>query len=322
MQAASDSAERAAAGIWRREPSVWSTDPSVHEKIANRLGWMTLPAADGRRSPAAARVRGTRQARRLHRRRAAGHGRFEPGARSTSRRARRRPGMAAISRARFHRSRRGARGLHAAADDAVSSGRASRGRRSSPTRWPRIFDSGSRTRGVPRWADHFVAITDEGTELDARARAEGFRDLFINPVRHRRALFGGVVFRPRAGGADGPATWRRSSAWAQAMLAAAEPGFGTAAANPAVALGLAMGAGARAGRDKLTLILPPALEPFGLWVEQLVAESTGKNGHRRSFRSPASRSPSRRPTERTVCSCASGCTGRSTRRCATRRSAR
>ncbi|HMJ85818.1 MAG TPA: hypothetical protein VK504_21700, partial [Vicinamibacterales bacterium] len=43
MQAASDSAERAAAGIWRREPSVWSTDPSVHEKIANRLGWMTSP---------------------------------------------------------------------------------------------------------------------------------------------------------------------------------------------------------------------------------------------------------------------------------------
>jgi hypothetical protein len=45
-----------------------------------------------------------------------------------------------------------------------------------------------------------------------------------------------------------------------------------------VALGLAMGATARTGRDKLTLILPPILEPFGLWVEQLVAESTGKRG--------------------------------------------
>ena len=66
--------------------------------------------------------------------------------------------------------------------------------------------------------------------------------------------------------------------WAQAMLAAAEPGFGAASANPAVALGLAIGAAAQAGRDKLTLVLPPALEPFGLWVEQLVAESTGKNG--------------------------------------------
>src|SRR5262249_45910177 len=39
IQAASDTAERAAAGIWRREPSVWSTDPAVQQKIANRLGW-------------------------------------------------------------------------------------------------------------------------------------------------------------------------------------------------------------------------------------------------------------------------------------------
>src|SRR5207249_2066097 len=49
-------------------------------------------------------------------------------------------------------------------------------------------------------------------------------------------------------------------------------------ANPATALGLAIGVGARAGRDKLTLAVPPDLEPFGLWVEQLIAESTGKNG--------------------------------------------
>jgi glucose-6-phosphate isomerase/transaldolase/glucose-6-phosphate isomerase len=50
-------------------------------------------------------------------------------------------------------------------------------------------------------------------------------------------------------------------------------------ANPATALGALMAAGARAGRDKLTLVLPPDLEAFGLWVEQLVAESTGKQGH-------------------------------------------
>jgi hypothetical protein len=66
--------------------------------------------------------------------------------------------------------------------------------------------------------------------------------------------------------------------WALAMLSACEPGFGEVRANPAAALGLAMGAAARAGRDKLTLLLPKALEPFGLWVEQLVAESTGKQG--------------------------------------------
>jgi hypothetical protein len=45
-----------------------------------------------------------------------------------------------------------------------------------------------------------------------------------------------------------------------------------------VALGLAIGAAARSGRDKLTLVVPTSLEPFGLWVEQLIAESTGKQG--------------------------------------------
>src|SRR5439155_8808843 len=66
-------------------------------------------------------------------------------------------------------------------------------------------------------------------------------------------------------------------AWALAMVSLAEEGS-VAGDNPAVALGVAIGAAARAGRDKLTLLLPPALEPFGLWVEQLVAESTGKLG--------------------------------------------
>jgi hypothetical protein len=62
------------------------------------------------------------------------------------------------------------------------------------------------------------------------------------------------------------------------MLAAAEPGSTPTVRNPAVLLGLAIGSAARAGRDKLTLLLPKALEPFGLWVEQLIAESTGKQG--------------------------------------------
>ena len=65
--------------------------------------------------------------------------------------------------------------------------------------------------------------------------------------------------------------------WARAMLWLCGPGrpIGT---NSAVLLGAAMAIGAQQGRDKLTLSLPPDLEAFGLWVEQLVAESTGKIG--------------------------------------------
>jgi transaldolase/glucose-6-phosphate isomerase len=67
-------------------------------------------------------------------------------------------------------------------------------------------------------------------------------------------------------------------AWANAMIDAADPAASQAAVNPAVGLGLIIAAAARAGRDKMTLLVPPLLEPFGLWIEQLVAESTGKQG--------------------------------------------
>ena len=130
--------------------------------------------------------------------------------------------------------------------------------------------------GITRWADHFVAITDEGTALATRAKADAFRDVFINPTdiggRYSALSFFGLV--PAAlMGMDVTAL----VGWALAMISACEPGPGGVVTNPGGALGLAMGAAALAGRDKLTFLLPPALETFGLWLEQLIAESTGKN---------------------------------------------
>ena len=129
--------------------------------------------------------------------------------------------------------------------------------------------------GVPRWATHFVAITDEHTALHQRARAEGFREIFVNPSdiggRYSALSLFGMV--PAAlMGAD-----------VEALLAAARQ-METACRdtnvreNPGLALGAFMAAGAEAGRDKLTLMLPKPLASLGLWVEQLVAESTGKQG--------------------------------------------
>ncbi len=77
---------------------------------------------------------------------------------------------------------------------------------------------------MPRWADHFVAITDEGTALAPRARAERFRDVFINPSdiggRYSALSFFGLVPAALMGQDVGGA----SSAGALAMLAASEPG--------------------------------------------------------------------------------------------------
>src|SRR5207247_441458 len=93
--------------------------------------------------------------------------------------------------------------------------------------------------GARRWADHFVAITDEGTELAQRARSEGFRDLFINPAdiggRYSALSFFGLVPAALMGQDVGALL-----GWALAMLSASEADSGTPLANPSVALGLAI----------------------------------------------------------------------------------
>ena len=129
--------------------------------------------------------------------------------------------------------------------------------------------------GHVRWGARFIAITDENTELHRRAQTEGFREIFVNPSdiggRYSALSFFGMV--PAAlMGIDIAALL----ASARGMDAACRAT--SAAANPGLALGALMAAGAQSGRDKLTLRLPAASSAFGLWVEQLVAESTGKRG--------------------------------------------
>ena len=126
---------------------------------------------------------------------------------------------------------------------------------------------------VVEWGRHFVAITDPGTSLDVRAAREGFRHVFRNPPdiggRYSALSLFGLV--PAAlMGIDG----RRLLLDARRMLTLALDHD----EDPAIRLGALMGTAARAGHDKLTLLLPPELEAFGLWIEQLVAESTGKRG--------------------------------------------
>src|SRR5262249_41529707 len=116
-----------------------------------------------------------------------------------------------------------------------------------------------------------------GTALHRRAHSEKFRDLFENPAdiggRYSALSFFGMVPAALMGQDVGEIV-----GWGLAMLAAADPSSRDAVQNPALGLGLPLGSGAGAGVDKLTLIVPPALDAFGLWIEQLIAESTGKHG--------------------------------------------
>ena len=127
----------------------------------------------------------------------------------------------------------------------------------------------------PRAGENFVAITDPGTPLERLAGENGFRRCFLNAAdiggRYSALSYFGLV--PAAVlGIDVKRLLDRAEALAQAS-ASREPSD-----NPGVWLGAILGELAKAGRDKVTLVPSPALAAFGAWVEQLLAESTGKEG--------------------------------------------
>jgi glucose-6-phosphate isomerase len=128
----------------------------------------------------------------------------------------------------------------------------------------------------PNPGENFIVITDPSSKLEALAMEMNFRLVFSSPPEvggrysaltyfglvpaaligvDLKKLIGHALAMTAACGADVPASW-----------------------NPALMLGVALGELARAGRDKVTFLISPALAAFGVWVEQLIAESTGKEG--------------------------------------------
>ncbi len=123
---------------------------------------------------------------------------------------------------------------------------------------------------------HFVAVTDPATALGATAGAKGFRHVFENPAdiggRFSVLSYFGLV--PAALlGLDLERFLVRAMSMTRASNAGAPP-----LQNPGARLGAILGAAALAGRDQATIYTSPRLAAFGLWAEQLVAESTGKEG--------------------------------------------
>ncbi len=125
--------------------------------------------------------------------------------------------------------------------------------------------------GPRRAGKHFAAITDPGSGLQELAESLGFRELFLNDReiggRYSCLSFFGLV-PARLAGAD-PGRLLAGGRAARAEIV--DDGAG-------LRLGAVLGAGVASGRDKLTLIPSPSLEPLGPWIEQLIAESTGKDG--------------------------------------------
>ena len=130
--------------------------------------------------------------------------------------------------------------------------------------------------GVGEAGGHFIAVTDPGSKLEATARADGFARVFLGDptIGGRFSILSPFGMVPAAVlGLDVRAVFQGLSAMLEAC------GASTAApANPGLVLGVLMGVAAQAGRDKLTLIASRGIDDIGAWLEQLIAESTGKLG--------------------------------------------
>jgi transaldolase/glucose-6-phosphate isomerase len=124
--------------------------------------------------------------------------------------------------------------------------------------------------------ERFVAITDPGSKLRQLAESDQFRKIFLGTpgIGGRYSALSDFGLAPAAAmGIDVPKFLDRTSE----MVAACGPDV-SARNNPGVILGAILGAAHNRGRDKVTITASPGVYDLGAWLEQLLAESTGKNG--------------------------------------------
>jgi glucose-6-phosphate isomerase len=137
-----------------------------------------------------------------------------------------------------------------------------------------FFAEMQKTVGAEQAGSHFLAITDPGSKMEQVARADGFWKIFYGDPeiggRFSALSNFGVVAATVAGLNTEKLLAEAAKAVTEAKLAPAQ--------NPAVELGLTLGTAANAGCDKLTIFTSPEIYDLGAWMEQLVAESTGKLG--------------------------------------------
>src|SRR5665213_2004325 len=140
-----------------------------------------------------------------------------------------------------------------------------------------FFDRVTKVSGKDRAGEHFIAVTDPGSSLERRARQLGFSHIFygVPSIGGRYSVLSKFGLVPAAAiGIDVRRLLETMLPMQRACGADVPP-----SENPGVQLGIAMGVAAtRFGRDKVTIIASPGIADLGVWLEQLLAESTGKEG--------------------------------------------
>ena len=139
-----------------------------------------------------------------------------------------------------------------------------------------FFDRVKQHVGPDAAGTHFIAITDPGSKLENVAARDEFRRVFhgVPSIGGRYSALSDFGMIPAAIlGLDVERLLDRADEMVHACAACVP-----VAENPGVALGLLLGVAGRQGRDKVTLITSPGISGLGAWLEQLLAESTGKHG--------------------------------------------
>lgn len=139
-----------------------------------------------------------------------------------------------------------------------------------------FFERVKQAVGAAEAGRRFIAITDPGSKFEKVAEADGFRHIFhgVPSIGGRYSALSNFGMVPAAiMGLDAPAFLDRADVMAISCSSCLPVDK-----NPGAALGIFLGVNGRAGRDKVTLIASPAIADLGAWLEQLIAESTGKDG--------------------------------------------
>jgi transaldolase/glucose-6-phosphate isomerase len=139
-----------------------------------------------------------------------------------------------------------------------------------------FFERVQQTIGADKAGSHFIAITDPGSKMQQVGERDHFRRIFygVPSIGGRYSALSNFGMIPAAGmGLDTGKFLQRT----KEMVEGCKP-FVPVEQNPGVMLGLIMGSSAKLGRDKITLIASPGISDLGAWLEQLIAESTGKQG--------------------------------------------
>ena len=139
-----------------------------------------------------------------------------------------------------------------------------------------FFERVQQTLGADQAGSRFIAITDPGSKMQQVAERDHFRHIFygLASIGGRYSALSNFGMIPAAAmGRDTDKFLKRTKEMVEACKASTP-----VEENPGVMLGLIMGTAAKLGRDKITLVTSPAIGDLGAWLEQLIAESTGKLG--------------------------------------------